>query len=61
MMASAPEKTASNLENAPGSWVLSIIPTVYHGFSLLTSRAYVEQVLFLRLDVPLGDRYSALL
>ena len=38
MMTSAPETTASNLESAPRSLVLSIIPTVYHGPSLLTLR-----------------------
>ena len=47
MMTSAPEKTASNFENAPGSWVLSVIPTVYHCPSLLTLRRYVEHGFFL--------------
>jgi len=51
MMTSAPETTASNLESAPRSLVLSIIPTVYHGPSLLTLRSHVGHVLFLQLVV----------
>ena len=38
MMISAPEKTISNLENASGSRVLSMIPAVYHGSPLLNFR-----------------------
>ena len=59
MLISAPEKSTSTFLNAPGSWVVSIIPTVYHGPSLLTLDTYVEHGLFFRLIVPLDDRYSA--
>ena len=49
MTTSAPEKTTSYLEDAPGSWLLRIIPTVHHCPSLLTLRIRV---------VPLGGRAS---